>query len=80
MRPMLPDAEIDRLTNAVDEAIGLAALGQVGEGYRLLSKGFMRAEGLRREGKDWGHELMLRWGQACDNYAASYGVPLEDAP
>lgn len=77
---MLPTAEIDHLITTVDEAISLAAAGQVGEGYRLLSRGFMRAEGLRREGHAWGHALMLRWGQACDNYAASYGVPLEDAP
>jgi hypothetical protein len=73
---MLPDSEIDRLMDAVDEAIGLAAEGKVGEGYRLLSEGRIRASELAKAREPWGAELVHRWRLACDNYAASYGVEL----
>jgi hypothetical protein len=36
---MIPDEEIDRLTVAVDEALGPATERRVGEGYALLSAG-----------------------------------------
>jgi hypothetical protein len=75
---VIPDEEIDHLTQTVDEVIGLAADGRVGEGYRLLSEGRLRAHNLRLLGHKWGRELAERWDLACDNYAEAYGVPIAD--
>src|SRR5690348_13641497 len=58
--PMISDEEIDRLTTAVDDAIGLAAAGRITQGYALRSTGFLRARGIQRQ-EAWGEELVERW-------------------
>ena len=73
---MIPEEEIDRLTTAVDDAIGLAAEGHFADGYALLSKGRVRAAGLIAQGLPWAMELADRWRLACDNYAEAYGPAL----
>ncbi len=73
---MIPDAEIDLLTESMDDAVSLAALGFLADGYTLLLDGFERAENLKSEEHPWVAELVLRWALACENYAESYGVRL----
>ncbi|HEV8177073.1 MAG TPA: hypothetical protein VGP44_05235 [Gemmatimonadales bacterium] len=73
---MIPDEEIDLLTETVDEAISMASEGRLSDGYTLLLDGFERAENLRAEEWDWVAELVLRWAHACANYAESYGVSM----
>ncbi len=73
---MIPDSEIDLLTESVDDAISLAALGFLADGYTLLLDGFERAENLQADGEPWVAELVLRWALACENYAESYGVSM----
>jgi hypothetical protein len=75
---MIPTEEIDQLTTIVDEAIGLAAEGKVGEGYRRLSEGRARAELLRVAGRSWAAELLARWQHACDTYTEAYGVAIAE--
>lgn len=75
---MIPTEEIDHLTTTVDEAIELAAVGRVGEGYRRLSEGRARADVLRIAGRPWAKELLARWEHACDTYTEAYGVPIEE--
>jgi hypothetical protein len=73
---VIPTEEIDHLTETVDAAIGLAAEGSVGEGYRRLSEGRARADLLRIAGRPWAAELLSRWAHACDTYTEAYGVPI----
>jgi hypothetical protein len=74
---MIPPVEINRFTDAIHDAIGLAADGYLTDGFELLLQGRRRAELLQQEGVPWGHELVERWRQACDNYAHNCGVPFE---
>lgn len=74
---MIPDTEIDLLTEAVDEAISMAVEGRLADGYTLLLDGFERAENLPADGETWVAELVLRWSLACTNYADLYGVDLD---
>jgi hypothetical protein len=46
---MIPDEEFDRLTNAVDEAISLAAGGHLADGYTVLLGGLERTEALLQD-------------------------------
>jgi hypothetical protein len=74
---MIPKEEIDRLTQTVGAALTLAAQGQMGKGYTLLSRGLQRARGLSSD--PWNEELVRRWQAACDHYAGSFGVRLPDS-
>jgi hypothetical protein len=57
---VIPTKEIDHLTQTVDEVIDPAADGKVGEGYRCLSEGLLRAHNLRLLCHEWGRELADR--------------------
>ena len=46
------------------------------EGYALLSAGLRRARALEQSGQAGARELVEVWSQACDNFAAFYGVPM----
>jgi hypothetical protein len=74
---MLPTNEIDTLTVSVTNAVDMAREGRIADGYACLVWGLHRAEGIAAEGVEWGAELVTRWQQACDNYAAQYGVRLD---
>jgi uncharacterized protein YjbI with pentapeptide repeats len=76
----VPDAathEIDTLTMTVTDAIDMAREGQITDGYACLVWGLHRAEEIAGDGIAWGAELVMRWQQACDNYARRYGMPLD---
>ncbi len=72
---MIPSIEMNRFTDAVHDAIGLAADGYLRDGLELLLQERRRAEQLREEGVPWGSELVERWRRACDNYTVNCGVP-----
>jgi hypothetical protein len=71
---MLPDTEIDTLLTLVDDAIALAAAGQLADGYLLLLAGLHYAEAQREEGEPWAEELVERYRLAVENYCTGYGV------
>jgi hypothetical protein len=83
---MLPPEAIDTVNQIIDWAVEAAAAGRIGEGItrvcdagtRLLSDGFQRALTLQELGQAGAVELVELWQQACDNYTASYRVPLSE--
>lgn len=74
---MLPDDEIDTFLTLVDDAIALAAEGQLADGHGLLLAGLHYAEEERENAAPWADELIGRYRLALENYCASYGVPIE---
>ncbi len=71
---MLPTAEINTLLTTVTDALDFATEGAVVDGYHYLLAGLRRAEGIADEGEPWAPELVARWRQALDSYAARYQV------
>jgi hypothetical protein len=74
---MLPDDEIDTFLTLVDDAVALAAEGQLADGYSLLLAGFRYAEEQREHAAPWADELIERYRLALENYCSSYGVRME---
>ena len=73
---MLPDHEIDTFLTLVDDAITMAAEGQLVDGYLLLLAGMHYAEERREEAEPWAEELIERYRLAVENYCAGYGVSI----
>jgi hypothetical protein len=56
---------------------GLAAEGQLADGYAVLLAGLRRAEEAQEAGEPWADELIGRYRLAIDKYVDSHGAPLE---
>jgi len=75
---MLPDAEIDRYLDLVDDAVVLAAEGKLADGYGVLLAGLRYAEEERENANPWADDLVRRYRLALENYCVSYGVPMPE--
>jgi hypothetical protein len=71
---MLPTAALDQLNFDLADAEALAGQGDVAGGYQLLTTGRRRAEAAREAGHPWGEELVRRYQQGMEDYAARYGT------
>jgi hypothetical protein len=69
---MLPAHELDTFLITVEEAIDLARTGQAADGYQALLAGLYRAK--EAGGKPWGDELVTRYRDALERFAALYGI------
>lgn len=76
---MLLDDEISLLNNTIDQAVTLAALGELCEGYDELAYGLERAKAHLGFGLTWPEELLPLYQQAVENYCVSY-LPAWDGP
>jgi hypothetical protein len=73
---MIPTVELDLFTDVLEDAIHLAAQGQLSDGYTGLLVGVERAIDLHLAGEPWARDLLARWRAACADYAQAFGVPL----
>jgi hypothetical protein len=73
---MIPTVELDLFTDVLEDAIRLAARGQLSDGYTGLLVGVERALELHLAGEPWAPDLLARWRVACADYAHAFGVPL----
>jgi hypothetical protein len=71
---MLPEREINLLVNTVVEAVEMASVLHVTEGYARLHEGLRRAERELRAGAPWAEALLPRYEEALRNYVARYGA------
>lgn len=71
---MLPRCEVKHLTRTIAEAVDLADLGDAGQGYTCLLVGLCYAKEMQAAGEPWGEELVLRWRQVCERYAAHHQI------
>jgi hypothetical protein len=78
MAPIIPQQELNDLDTAVDEAVGLAAEGELAAGYTRLLTGLHHAQELRHIGAPWARALIRHYQQAIRVYIESLGVPMEE--
>jgi hypothetical protein len=69
----LPPVETLALLTTVSDAVELARVGHVAEGYSRLLGGLRRAEAARDAGESWGDELVGLYRQELDNHQRRYG-------
>lgn len=74
----LPDEELDRFLDTVDEAVLLARGNNVVAGFQSLYAGQEYAETLADEGEEWAAGLARRYQDALNCYARNYGAKLLD--
>jgi hypothetical protein len=69
----IPEYEWEIFFNTIDDAVGLAMLGRIGDGFRRLELGLLRAEEIAEESA-WGEELRTRYRKAMDRFTQRYGA------
>lgn len=76
-RSVIPEREITVFLLSVEEALDLAASGEVLSGYRCLLGMLERAEEARDLDEPWGPELVTRCRIALRNYGEQHGLRVE---
>jgi hypothetical protein len=69
---MLPRNEFDLFLVMVEDAEDLAHEGDAADGYEVLLAGLHRARDV--EGEPWGEELVRRYLEAVERFAARYRI------
>jgi hypothetical protein len=72
MPTMLPIHELETFLITVEEAVDLARDGDAADGYEALLAGLHRAR--EAEDEPWGEELIRRYSEAVERFAALYSV------
>ena len=75
-----PTTSFRAFLTTITDAVDLAAAGDPAAGYEVLLAGQQRAEELHAEGLSWAEELVGRYLDARERFAARWGVGGEGYP
>jgi hypothetical protein len=77
---MLPESELNALIRDTADAVNLAVVGEVSDGFEVLVAGLRRAEAMQ-DLEPWAGELAASYRRAVDHYCWQYRVcPVDYAP